>query len=45
VTAGYSGTQLVRKLGYAAGMRVHHVRAPDGFADLAGGLVIRKELR
>lgn len=38
MTSGYSGTPLVRKLGYAPGMRVHHVRAPDGFADLVGEL-------
>jgi hypothetical protein len=38
VTAGYSNTPLVRKLGYAPGMRAHHVRAPDGFADLLGAL-------
>jgi hypothetical protein len=38
VTAGYSGTPLVRKLGYRAGMRVHHAGAPDGFADAVGTL-------
>lgn len=38
MSAGYSGTPLVRKLGYEAGMRVHHAGAPDGFADLVGEL-------
>ena len=38
MTAGYSHTPLVRKLGYAPGMRVHHARAPDGFTDLVGEL-------
>ena len=38
MTAGYSATPLVRKLGYAPGMRVHHVGAPDGFADVVGAL-------
>ena len=38
MTAGYSGTPLVRKLGYRAGMRVHHAGAPDGFADAVGTL-------
>ena len=38
MTAGYSGTPLVRKLGYRPGMRVHHAGAPDGFADAVGTL-------
>ena len=38
MTAGYSGTPLVRKLGYKAGMRVLHTGAPEGFADLLGAL-------
>jgi hypothetical protein len=38
VTAGYSGTPLVRKLGYKPGMRVHYVAAPDDFAALVGEL-------
>lgn len=38
MTAGYSGTPLVRKLGYRPGMRVHHAGAPDGFADAVGAL-------
>ena len=38
MSAGYSGTPLVRKLGYRPGMRVHHVGAPAGFADLVGEL-------
>ena len=37
-TAGYSGTPLVRKLGYKPGMRVHHAQAPEGFAALVGPL-------
>jgi hypothetical protein len=31
-TAGYSGTPLVRKLGFKEGMRVVYVNPPDGFA-------------
>ena len=38
MTAGYSGAPLARKLGYAPGMRVHHVGAPDRFSDLVGEL-------
>ncbi len=38
MSAAYSGTPLVRKLGYKPGMRVHHVGAPDGFAELVGEL-------
>jgi hypothetical protein len=38
VTAGYSGTPLVRKLGFKPGMRVHYVAAPDDFAALVGEL-------
>ncbi len=37
-TAGYSGTPLVRKLGFKPGMRVHYVAAPDVFAALVGEL-------
>jgi len=37
-SAGYSGTPLVRKLGFKAGMRAHYVAAPDGFAALVGEL-------
>ena len=36
--AGYSGTPLVRKLGFKPGMRAHYVNAPAGFAALLGGL-------
>ena len=36
--AGYSGTPLVRKLGFKSGMRVHYVAAPDGFDALVGEL-------
>lgn len=38
MTAGYSATPLVRKLGYRPGMRVHHAGAPAGFAELVGEL-------
>lgn len=38
MNAGCSGTPLARKLGYAPGMRVHHVGAPDGFSELVGEL-------
>jgi hypothetical protein len=31
VTSGYSGTPLVRKLGFKPGMRVVYVNAPGGF--------------
>ncbi len=37
-TAGYSATPLVRKLGFAPGMRVHYANAPEHFADLVGEL-------
>jgi hypothetical protein len=36
--AGYSGTPLVRKLGFKPGMRAHYVAAPDGFDALLGEL-------
>jgi hypothetical protein len=36
--AGYSGTPLVRKLGFTEGMRVHYAGAPDHFARLVGVL-------
>ena len=36
--AGYSGTPLVRKLGFKPGMRVHYVAPPDGFDALLGPL-------
>jgi hypothetical protein len=38
MTAGYSGTPLVRKLGFKPGMRVHYVAAPERFAALVGEL-------
>jgi hypothetical protein len=38
MTAGYSGTPLVRKLGFKPGMRVHYVAAPEQFAALVGEL-------
>jgi hypothetical protein len=37
-SAGYSGTPLVRKLGFTPGMRVHYAGAPEHFADLVGEL-------
>ncbi len=36
--SGYSGTPLPRKLGLAAGQRVHLPGAPAGFAELLGPL-------
>ena len=36
--AGYSGTPLVRKLGFKPGMRAHYVAAPGGFGALLGEL-------
>jgi len=38
VSAGYSGTPLVRKLGIKAGHRVATVNAPEGFRDLLDDL-------
>lgn len=38
VHGGYSGTPLVRKLGFRPGMRAHFVSAPGGFAALVGDL-------
>ena len=38
MSAGYSGTPLVRKLGFKPGMRAHFVAAPDDFATLLGDL-------
>jgi hypothetical protein len=36
--AGYSGTPLVRKLGFTGGMRVHYANAPEHFEALVGEL-------
>ncbi len=36
--AGYSGTPLVRKLGFTEGMRVHYANAPAHFERLVGVL-------
>jgi hypothetical protein len=36
--AGYSGTPLVRKLGFKPDMRAHYVAAPEGFDELVGEL-------
>ena len=38
MTAGYSGTPLVRKLGFRPGMRVHYVAPPERFDELVGEL-------
>ncbi|MDX6683474.1 MAG: hypothetical protein QOG94_3513 [Solirubrobacteraceae bacterium] len=38
MSAGYSGTPLVRKLGFRPGMRAHFVAAPDDFGALLGEL-------
>ena len=38
MSAGYSGTPLARKLGFAPGMRAHFVAVPDDFAALLGEL-------
>lgn len=37
-TAGYSGTPLVRKLGFKPGMRVFYANAPQEFDALVGAL-------
>jgi hypothetical protein len=37
-TAGYSGTPLVRKLGFKPGMRAHYVNAPPDLDALLGEL-------
>lgn len=38
MSAGYSGTPLVRKLGFKPGMRVHYAGVPPQFAQLVGEL-------
>jgi hypothetical protein len=47
--AGYSGTPLVRKLGFRPGMRSVWIDAPEGFAALLGelpdGVAVRTALR
>ncbi len=47
--AGYSGTPLVRKLGFTPGVAAAYVDAPDGFAALVGelpdGVSVRRQLR
>jgi len=37
-TAGYSGTPLVKKLGIAAGMRIHFLHAPSHYTKTLGTL-------
>jgi Protein of unknown function (DUF3052) len=48
-TAGYSGTPLVKKLGFKPGFAVAYVSAPDGFDALLGelpdGVTVRRQLR
>ena len=47
--AGYSGTPLVRKLGFKPGFAAAYVDAPDGFDALVGelpdGVNVRRQLR
>jgi hypothetical protein len=45
--AGYSGTPLAQKLGWASGMTVAAIGAPEGFPDLVGvdGLLWRSTAR
>ncbi|MFL5845223.1 MAG: DUF3052 family protein [Solirubrobacteraceae bacterium] len=38
MTAGYSSTPLVKKLGFKAGQRVAYVNPPENFAELVGDL-------
>ena len=38
MTIGYSGTALVRKLGFKPAMRAHYVNAPEQFSALLGPL-------
>jgi len=38
MAAGYSGTPLVKKLGFKPGMRVTYIGAPDHYEDLLGHL-------
>ena len=38
MSAGYSGTPLVRKLGFKPGMRAYYVNAPEQFDTLVGAL-------
>ena len=38
MSAGYSGTPLVKKLGFKEGMKVAILAAPDGFDDILGVL-------
>lgn len=45
VTAGYSKTPLVRKLGIKPGFRIHLRNAPGGFAETLGALPERVEVR
>lgn len=48
LTAGYSGTPLVKKLGIKAGFNVVFVNAPAGFADgleLPAGVIVNRTTR
>lgn len=45
--AGYSGTPLAKKLGFAEGLVVHVSGAPDGYPDLVGetpGVIWRRSV-
>jgi hypothetical protein len=46
---GYSGTPLVKKLGFKPGFAAAYVSPPDGFGDLLGelpdGVTVRRQLR
>lgn len=43
-TAGYSGTPLVRKLGFKPGMRVMLISTPDHYVELLGDEAAQLEL-
>ena len=36
MTAGYSGTPLIKKLGYKSGMKVFVINAPENYLELLG---------
>ncbi len=38
MTAGYSGTPLIKKLGYKAGMKAFVINAPENYFELLGEL-------
>ena len=43
--AGYSGTPLVKKLGFKSGMRVTYINAPSHYEDLLGELPDNVDVR